>query len=137
MNLTDSQINLDMFEDYEPQVSVMPRIGVSFPVSDQALFFASYGKVAQRPSSRNFASLDVLRGTDGANNNNLKPEETTKYELGFRQRLGARSALTISGFFHQINNLIQIRNLRDASPSGYSRFENVDFRYGEGPRIRL
>jgi outer membrane receptor protein involved in Fe transport len=127
VNLTDSQINLDMFEDYEPQVSVMPRIGVSFPVSDQALFFASYGKVAQRPSSRNFASLDVLRGTSGASNNNLKPEETTKYELGFRQRLGARSALTISGFFHQINNLIQIRNLRDASPSGYSRFENVDF----------
>lgn len=121
------RISEDMFVDYEPVVTFMPRIGVSFPVTDQALFFASYGKVSQRPSSRNFASLRTLRGTSGANNNNLQPEETTKYELGFRQRLGARSALTISGFFHQINNLIQRRNLRDASPSGYSRYENVDF----------
>ncbi len=124
---SDSQITEDMFEDYEPQVTWMPRIGVSFPVTDQALFFASYGVVSQRPSGRNFASINSLQGTGGANNNNLLPETTTKYELGFRQRVGARSALTISGFFHQINNLIQLRNLRDASPSGYSRYENVDF----------
>ena len=131
VRLTDSRITQDMFEDYEPQVSLMPRIGVSFPVTDQALFFASYGIVSQRPSRSNFASINVLKGTgggaDGRNNNNLLPETTTKYELGFRQRLGARQALTISGFFHQINNLIQVRNLRDASPSGYARFENVDF----------
>ncbi len=124
---TDSQITEDMFEDYKPQVTWMPRIGVSFPITDQALFFASYGVVSQRPSGRNFSSINTLQGTAGANNNNLLPETTTKYELGFRQRLGARSALTISGFFHQINNLIQIRNLREASPSGYSRYENVDF----------
>lgn len=127
VRLSDSQITQDMFTDYEPQVTWMPRIGVSFPVTDEALFFASYGVVAQRPSGRNFASINSLQGTRGANNNNLKPETTTKYELGFRQRLGARSALTISGFSHQINNLIQIRNLREASPSGYSRYENVDF----------
>ena len=124
---SDSQITEDMFEDYEPQVTWMPRIGVSFPITDQALFFASYGVVSQRPSDRNFASLDVLQGTSGASNNNLLPETTTKYELGFRQRIGARSALTLSGFFHQINNLIQLRNLREATPSGYSRYENVDF----------
>ena len=121
------KIRRDMFTDYEPQVTWMPRIGVSFPVTDQALFFASYGVVAQRPSSRNFASLRSLQSTGSSSNNNLKPEKTTKYELGFRQRVGARSALTISGFFHQITNLIQLRNLRFASPSGYSRFENVDF----------
>ncbi len=127
VRLSDTQITQDMFTDYEPQVTWMPRIGVSFPVTDQALFFASYGVVAQRPSDRNFASINSLQGTGGANNNSLKPETTTKYELGFRQRVGARSALTISGFSHQINNLIQIRNLREASPSGYSRYENVDF----------
>ena len=123
----DAQITEDMFEDYEPEVTVMPRIGVSFPVTDQALFFASYGVVSQRPSTNTFASIAALDGTGRINNNNLKPEKTTKYELGFRQRLGARSALTISGFFHQIENLIQLRDLRFASPSAYSTFENVDF----------
>ena len=100
---TSNQITADMFEDYEPQVTVMPRIGVSFPVTDQALFFARYGIISQRPSERLYATLDALEGTGGINNNDLKPERTTEYELGFRQRLGARSALTISGFFRQID----------------------------------
>jgi outer membrane receptor protein involved in Fe transport len=124
---TNGQVTPEMFEDYEPQVTWMPRIGVSFPVTDQALFFASYGVVSQRPSSRTFASLGALSGTGGINNTNLKPEKTTKYELGFRQRIGARAALTISGFFHQIENLIQKREVRGATPSVYTSYENVDF----------
>ncbi len=124
---TSGQITEDMFEDYEPQVTWMPRIGVSFPVTDQALFFASFGVVSQRPSSRTLATLNALQGTGGVNNPNLLPEKTTKYELGFRQRLGARSALTISGFVHQIENLIQLREIRGATPSVYSSYENVDF----------
>ncbi|MDX1547070.1 MAG: TonB-dependent receptor [Rhodothermales bacterium] len=124
---TNARITPDMFEDYEPQVTVMPRIGVSFPVTDQALFFASYGITSQRPSTNQFVSLAGLTGTGRINNNNLKPEKTTKYELGFRQRLGARSALTISGFFQQIENLIQLTDIREAFPSGYSTYTNKDF----------
>ena len=124
---TSDQITADMFEDYEPQVTVMPRIGVSFPVTDQALFFARYGIIAQRPSERLYATLNQFTGTGGINNNNLKPERTTEYELGFRQRLGARSALTISGFFRQIDNLIQLRDIPTAFPNAYSTWENVDF----------
>lgn len=123
---TGAKITQDMFVDYEPQVTLMPRIGVSFPITDQALFFASYGVVSKRPSS-GAALLGSLAATANRNNNSLIPEVTTKYELGFRQRIGARQALSISGFFHQINNLIQVRILREASPSGYSRYENVDF----------
>ena len=124
---TEGVITEDMFEDYEAQVTVMPRIGVSFPVTDRAVFFASYGIVSQRPSSRTYATLEAFDGTGGINNPNLKPEKTTKYELGFRQRLGERSALTISGFYSQIENLIQLREVRGASPSVYSSYENVDF----------
>ena len=126
VRLTGSQITEDMFVDYEPQVTLMPRIGVSFPISDQSLFFASYGVVSKRPSS-GAALLGSLAATASRSNNSLVPEITTKYELGFRQRVGARQALSISGFFHQINNLIQVRVIREASPSGYSRYENVDF----------
>ena len=117
----------DMFEDYKPQVTVMPRIGVSFPITDRALFFASYGVVSKRPNEEGPALIGCLSATACRNNNSLLPENTTKYELGFRQRLGARQALTISGFFHQIENLIQLRDIRGASPSTYSRYENVDF----------
>ena len=124
---TNGQITPDMFEAYDPVLTVMPRIGVSFPVTDQAVFFASYGITSQRPSSRTFTTLETYEGTGGANNPNLQPEKTTSYELGFRQRLSERSALTISGFYKQIENLIQLREIRGATPSVYSSYENVDF----------
>ena len=125
---TNSKVNEEVFVDYEPQVTVMPRIGVSFPVTDQALFFASYGKVAQRPSTNSFSSLAQMSTTTRRiSNNALEPERTTEYEIGFRQRLSARSALTISGFFRQIENLIQLDNLRESFPQGYSTYSNKDF----------
>jgi len=122
------KVTEESFVDYEPQVTVMPRIGVSFPVTDQALFFARYGKVAQRPSSNSFSALDQMsRVTGRINNNALQPERTTEYEIGFRQRLTARSALTVSGFFRQIENLIQLDDLRESFPQGYSTYSNKDF----------
>ncbi|MFA5817612.1 MAG: carboxypeptidase-like regulatory domain-containing protein, partial [Bacteroidales bacterium] len=42
-------ITADAFEDYTPQVSVMPRIAFSFPISDEALFFAHYDILTSRP----------------------------------------------------------------------------------------
>ena len=116
----------DLFEDYDPVVTLMPRIGISFPVTDRAVFFASYGIVSQRPSTGNFSSLDgFVAGTN--QNTNLQPEKTTKYELGFRQRLTDRAALTVSGFYSQIENLIQERDVTGATPIEYESFENVDF----------
>ena len=127
VNQLNPQITEDMFKDYDPAVTVMPRIGVSFPITDQSLFFASYGVVAQRPSTRLFTTLAGFEGTGGINNTGLQPEKTTSYELGFRQRLGSRAAFTVSGFCRQIENLIQIREIRGSSPNVYSSGENVDF----------
>lgn len=41
----------DAFEDYKPQVSIMPRIAFSFPISDEASFFANYDILTKRPTS--------------------------------------------------------------------------------------
>ncbi len=122
-----------IFEDYEPQVTFMPRIGVSFPVTDQALFFASYNVLAQRPSEQAFvpAQTYVGLGNEYIANPNLKPETTTQYELGFRQRVGARAALQLSGFYRTQNNKIQIRSLPSAVPV-HNSYYNVDFATTKG-----
>ncbi|QXD16749.1 carboxypeptidase-like regulatory domain-containing protein [Rhodocaloribacter litoris] len=126
-----NQLYEEVFTDYDPQVNFQPRIGVTFPVTDQALFFAHYDVLTQRPTTRQIATLDMfqsrLASSGSIGNPNLKPQKTIEYELGFRQRLGARAAIQISGFFRQIKDLIQLRALKNVFPNNYSTFQNVDF----------
>jgi hypothetical protein len=43
-------LSVDAFKDYDPQVTVMPRISFNFPISDEAMFYAYYDVLAQRPN---------------------------------------------------------------------------------------
>ncbi len=128
---TAGRVNEEVFTDYDPQVTVQPRIGVSFPVTNEALFFASYNVVSQRPSENQFDTPQQwnLAAQESKLNDNsgLRPEKTTTYELGFRQRVGARAALQISGFYKQIENLISRRIVQNVFPSNYQTYANVDF----------
>lgn len=126
-----NRLTENVFKEYEPQVNFQPRIGVSFPVTDQALFYASYDVVTQRPSENVYDTIQQYQqATEQSkrnNNPNLKPERTTQYELGFRQRLGARAAIQLSGFYRQIENKIALRIFQNVTPGNYQSYQNVDF----------
>ncbi|MEM1116654.1 MAG: TonB-dependent receptor [Bacteroidota bacterium] len=130
------QLTREAFEDYEPQLTLMPRIGVTFPVTNRALFFASYNVTSQRPSENARASIQnfafASQSAGGLNNPGLIPEVTTQYELGFRQSLTQRAAITISGFYRTQRNKITLRNLNDAFPNGYTGYTNQDFTTTKG-----
>ena len=121
------------FEDYEPQVTVMPRVSFSFPISDEATFFANYDILTQRPSSNNqlqlinYNYMQALQATTRTNNPNLRPEKTINYELGFKQALNKSSALTISSFYREQRDMIQVRKLTGAFPVDYLTYDNIDF----------
>ncbi len=123
-----------VLRDYEAQVTVMPRIGVSFPVTDQALFFASYNVTAQRPSEFNYLPPTYYTRirSDVVANPDLRPEKTTQYELGFRHRVGDRAALQLSGFYRTQTNKIALRTLNDAYPQSYTSYYNLDFTTTKG-----
>ncbi len=133
-----SQPRSAAFKPYEAQVTVMPRIGVSFPVTDRALFFASYNVTSQRPTEFAYAPISVYEAAASAQsrlpNAGLEPEITTQYELGFRQRLGENAALTISGFYRTQENKIAVRQLNGGFPV-YSSFQNVDFTTSQGVEV--
>lgn len=126
------------FEDYTPQVTLMPRVGVSFPVTDRALFFASYNVTAQRPTEQAFApftAFEELSAQDSrVPNPRLEPERTTQYELGFRQRVGERAALTLSGFYRTQENKISNRVLSGGFPA-YGTYLNADFTTTKGVEV--
>ncbi len=123
------------FEDYTPQATFMPRIGVSFPVTDRAVFFASYNITSQRPTENAFTAFrsyeEITTQNSRTSNPKLDPERTTQYELGFRQRLGASTALTISGFYRTQENKISNRRLIGGFPS-YGTYLNADFTTTKG-----
>ena len=122
------------FKAYDPQINFMPRVAFSFPISDMANFFAHSDVLTQRPPSRlrmnifDYYFMDINTG-GVLNNPNLKPEKTIDYELGFTQVLNEQqnSALTLSAFYRELRNMIQITRFSYAYPVSYTSFGNIDF----------
>ncbi len=125
-------LNSGAFEDYDPQWNVMPRIAFSFPISDEAVFFAHYDILTQRPTGQNIMNpIDYLfiqnRGNTAIANPNLRPTRTIDYELGFQQVLSRTSSLKIAAFYRETRDEIQARRLLEAFPVTYTSFDNFDF----------
>lgn len=121
------------FEDYEQQTTFMPRLAFSFPISNDASFFAHYDVLAQRPPSNTLASpLDYFyfqERTGIRNNPALRPERTIDYEVGFQQKLSASSAIKIAAYYKELRDMIQSRTfLFVAAPiNSYETYDNIDF----------
>lgn len=129
-------ISSDVFEDYKPQINIMPRISFSFPISDQALFFSHYDVLTKRPTAGTDAPINRLDPTEylflGQNSNvlnnpNLRPERTIDFELGFQQALNASSSLKLSAFYKENRDMVTIVNVEGAYPSDYKTWGNIDF----------
>ena len=125
------------FVDYEAQINWMPRLAVSFPISDVANFFAHYDVLVQRPPSNTIATPltwyyfedDRYSSTNPLNNSNLKPERTIDYEVGFQQKLSNSSALKINAYYKELRDMIQQQTrLYLPSPvNNYVTYGNIDF----------
>jgi hypothetical protein len=134
--------DLGAFTSYVPQVNFMPRIAFAFPISEQSNFFAHYDVLTQRPTQSGANGNDPinrLNPTDYLfltsvqgnvlNNPALKPERTTDYELGFTQVLSEKknSSITLSAFYREMRDMIQIVKVNEAYPVSYLSWGNVDF----------
>ncbi|WP_343606984.1 carboxypeptidase regulatory-like domain-containing protein [Fluviicola sp.] len=128
---TNSKVSADAFQDYKPQINVMPRIAFSFPISDEASFFAHYDILTKRPTTGvRFNPIDyqfIEARTNTINNPNLKPEQTIDYEIGFQQVLTKTSSLKISAFYREQRNNVQLMNVFEAYPNTYRTYGNRDF----------
>jgi outer membrane receptor protein involved in Fe transport len=126
-------------EASKPYTIVSPRLGFSFPVTDRAVFHAHYGTFTQMPRLQDVLIsktweeyyMSTAPYSIQIPNPNLKPERTIAYEVGFRQLLTENAAISVTGFYKEIKDLIQSRNVGDAInpayPNGYETYENVDF----------
>jgi len=135
------RISITSFQDIQPEINLSPRAAFSFPISDVAQFFAHYDVLTERPKAF-FGTLNTNKFTtpnrldpvdylhfDGQflNNPNLKSVRTIDYQVGFKQALGTSSAISISAFYREMKDMIQVVGINYAYPFNYITYGNLDF----------
>lgn len=115
------------FEPPRDKWSLLPRLGFSFPVTEKDMFFFNYGRFFQRPQLTNvYTQVNQIFGSSNSiiGNPNLDPEQTTQYEFGIRHQFGLNTLLTVTGFFKDIENLMQINKEFDQIGNTYYTYFN-------------
>jgi len=110
-----------------------PRLGVSFPITDQGIIHFSYGHFFQIPSFENlYINSDYLITQSSSlsqvtGNPNLKPQKTIMYEIGLQQILFPNISLNTSIYYRDIRNLLGMEILNTYEGVRYARFINRDY----------
>jgi outer membrane receptor protein involved in Fe transport len=121
-------------EDSKVYQRLSPRLGVGFPVTDQTLLHVNYGKFFQQPNlqdlyaSYTFLEYKIQTGGYfvGFGNPNLKPEQTTAYELGIQHTPSDRSRIDATIYYKDVKDLVEIVTVR-SSPNAFASYRNTDF----------
>ncbi len=107
-----------------------PRLGISFPITDEGIIHFSYGHFYQLPPfSYLYANPtfedNVAIPTFG--NANLNPEKTVTYEIGLQQQLTEDIAFNVTAFFKDVRDLLALQKIRISSSSSYYKYVNKDY----------
>ena len=133
----------------KPEWFVSPRIGLGFPVTDNTIFHAQFGRFIQEPRLADVVLFEsrtyLLRQTDnfGFNNGEISSEITTQYEIGFRQAFGNDvAALNVTAFYKNTEGLTNQSLSYFFREEGGQRFKifgsvNSDFGTVKGLAINL
>ncbi|MCK4812758.1 MAG: carboxypeptidase-like regulatory domain-containing protein [Candidatus Marinimicrobia bacterium] len=134
------------YVDASPKVAVSPRLGFSFPISDEGVFHFSYGHFFQTPNytylytNPNFqlGSGTGHQGTIG--NANMEPEKTIVGEIGLQQQLNSNLSADVTIYLKDVRDLTGTRSDVIEVFGGskyYSRIVNSDFAVIKGITVSL
>lgn len=90
----------------DAQVSISPRLGVSFPITQNSKLYFNYGHFRQMLDPSNVFGVQQSKtgGIDVIGNPNHPMPKTVAYELGYDQNLFDQFLLRISGFYRDIRD---------------------------------
>jgi outer membrane receptor protein involved in Fe transport len=129
------------------KITVAPRLGVSYPITNAGALYFSYGHFYQMPGQGNlYANSDyyILRNLQAGTtsygvmgNPDIKPEFTVQYEFGFKQQFGQSLGVDASVFYKDIRDLLGVEFIDTYADAQYARFTNVDFGSVSGIRLAV
>ena len=118
----------------DPTHLLLPRLGVSFPITARGIIHFSYGHFAQMPTLRNMYRNPEFEFPVGQvptfGNTNLRPERTVQYEVGLQQQLGQVLAFDITGYFKDIRDYLAPQLVQYSTIAGqnqYVIYRNKDY----------
>ena len=136
-------------QDTTPKISIMPRLGVSFPVTSRSAMSFAYGHTSQMPPLRDIftnANYDVLANLQAATdlgkygvlgNPDVKPERTVQYQFGYKQAINEDLGIDLTLFYKDIRDLLGVEFVPTYNDAIYARVTNVDFGNVEGFTLSL
>ena len=114
-----------------------PRLGVAYPIGDDAAAHFAYGHFRQIPAIGVMfanADYDILSRLQAGSvdygvmgNPDVEPEETVQYEMGYKQVLTPDLGFDLTVFYKDIRQLLGVEFVETYTGAEYARLTNVDF----------
>ena len=98
------------------QIELSPRIGISFPITEQTKFYFNYGHFRQMPQAQYLYQMQeksfiIDRSSISAmGNTNLPMQRTIAYEVGFEKIFTTDYLFQFSGYSRSIDNQISFKS---------------------------
>ena len=145
--------NADMWEDIEdptseladvkPQYQISPRLGLSHPITDDAMLHFAYGHFFQVPpyeimyfNSSYVANPEDIPRYGLVGNPRILPQRTTAYEVGIKYAIMDIYGIDVTLFLKDIKNLLSTTEVR-TFPYNYIIYTNEDFGSVQGIDVTL
>ncbi len=118
---------------------LQPRIGISFPVSERAVFHLNYGTFTQRPNFNQlfYNQITLNKDVDVLGNPDLKPETTNAYDVGLVYGLPLGFRLDVSAYYKDVKNLVESAYYKDKNFEEYRTYINRDYADIKGFHVNL
>jgi hypothetical protein len=133
----------------DPKMSLSPRLGFSFPITDRGIIHFSYGHFSQIPQFQYLYADPDFKVTSSSGNTlmgnaDLKPQKTVMYEIGLQQQLSDVISIDATLFYRDVRGWVGTSPLIDLkysdtklTGSGYSKYENKDYENVKGITIKI
>ncbi|MBU2585886.1 MAG: TonB-dependent receptor [Bacteroidetes bacterium] len=131
------------FVNAKSKFQISPRLGASFPITDQGILRFSYGHFFKIPNFENlyqnpdFIVIPGISLSSIMGNPDLNVEKTIMYEIGLQQVLFPNFVLNTSLYYRDIRNWLGMEIVNTYEGFKYARFINRDYANVRGLIVTL
>lgn len=126
-------------EKISSQFTLMPRVGIAFPITINSKLFLNYGHYQTLPTPNNLYL--ITKDANGRIISLANPyaalEKTIMYEVGYEHNLMDQYLLRISGYYKDISNESDDVSYSNGGGVSYTKTEPVQYRDIRGFEVQL